>query len=1334
MTRRPRRLAILACVCATTSWLAAAPAGAADSCARSIAKASARYVQTRTKALQVCQDNRARGKIAAGANCEQDAKTIVTLTKARTRFNGAIAAACGGPDRSCGTADDLALASYGWGGVTQCPSLQASACAHAITNCADVTNCIGCLDEYAVRQTIGTTASALAPAAFGSNSTVNRCQRALVKATGKFASATSKVMGRCWDARFTGQHANACPVPGDGKAAGLLARAESKKVASICRACGGDDHACGGSGDLTPSQIGFVASCPVIATPAGEQCGGAVGDLTRLVACVDCVAESSTRCADAAAVPGLTSYPAQCGQGSTSTTTTSTSTTSTTTLPSNATFFDFTTTAAGSVCGHTYSDVAGTTVLKSLTCGGLNLGAGGGTVPEGPTPDGATNRFLADCSGGSCTLTGIGAVGPTFDCTTTGCAFGPPLPISNAGLSTCVVNRFSGAGSGTVDTTTGAASLGVPLSSTAVLTGQPAQPCPICRVGSPSGPACAGTPDSPCSGVCEGSPNQGSACVSTNSSGLSRDCPQPLEGGTDNRCYRGSNNGAACSSGSQCPGGTCATLVGVIPVDLTPLSTGTSEKSDAGGLFCPGQTAAGCFTNPGSTTCRLIRESGQPAGPLTLGVPASTVLASTFCVPKTSSPLINGAVSLPGPGATSLPGKVLLFQSSTTLPPSSTTTTTTGPTTTSTSTTTTTVTTTSTTTTTPPPGTVVLDFTTAAGSGACGSMKDGGGATLRNLACGSLNLGGGGSSVPEGPIPDGATSRFLVTGCTGSNCTLAAAAGGGAGIDCTTAGCPFGPPLPIQNAGLSTCVVNSFATGASGTVDTGTGAMTASVPLATHVYITGNATQPCPRCSAAGGPGTPASGTCDRGARAGQTCSSTNSVGLSADCVPGGADGSSDLGNISVNLTPLVTGVASDADPAGLFCAGQTTGGNEGCFGSTACRSFSQTGMPAGPLSPGVVQPVALASAFCLPATGNVLIDGAASLPGPGAASLAGTLVLRELGGTTTTSTTAPSSSTTSTSTTTTTTTTISTTTTTTLLPLPPLTIEFASTGGSGSCGSVRDGSGTEIVPLTCGQLALGSGGSTIPPSALPDGAVNRFSLNTGDLGCILSALTACPLGPTTTVGPGFDCTSTGCNFGPPVPIPNGALSACSVSTFVAPSTGTVNLLTGATTANVTLGLHLYVTGNGAAPCPRCSATGAAGAPATGTCDRGARAGLTCSTTNSQGLSKDCAPGGADGSVDLGTVVAALNPVTTGTSSKTNPSGLFCPGQTTTGCFGKPGCRAFSETGLAPNATLSAVTPQPSTLVSTFCVPSSGSVLVDGSAGLPGPAAISLQGNIRGSF
>src|SRR5262249_6720257 len=141
-------------------------------------------------------------------------------------------------------------------------------------------------------------------------------------------------------------------------------------------------------------------------------------------------------------------------------------------------------------------------------------------------------------------------------------------------------------------------------------------------------------------------------------------------------------------------------------------------------------------------------------------------------------------------------------------------------------------------------------------------------------------------------------------------------------------------------------------------------------PLSSHIWVTGNASQPCPRCTATGAPGSPGSGTCDRGARAGSTCSTTNSQGLSVDCLPGGTDGSSDLGSISVDLTPLVTGTASDSDPNGLFCPGQTGGanGNAGCFGSSACRFFSQTGIPAGAITQDVAQPVALASAFCIPA------------------------------------------------------------------------------------------------------------------------------------------------------------------------------------------------------------------------------------------------------------------------------------------------------------------------------------------------------------------------------
>jgi hypothetical protein len=231
---------------------------------------------------------------------------------------------------------------------------------------------------------------------------------------------------------------------------------------------------------------------------------------------------------------------------------------------------------------------------------------------------------------------------------------------------------------------------------------------------------------------------------------------------------------------------------------------------------------------------------------------------------------------------------------------------------------------------------------------------------------------------------------------------------------------------------------------------------------------------------------------------------------------------------------------------------------------------------------------------------------------------------------------------------------------------------------------------------------------------------------------CSVVPLVTCSLVAEPTAGAGFDCTTTGCSFGPPVPIPNGGLSACSVNTFSVPASGTVNLLDGSTTANVGLNLQVFVTSDAAQPCPRCSAMGAPGAPGAGTCDRGARAGLACTTTNSQGLSKDCLPGGTDGSTLVGTIAANLSPVTTGTASRSNPSGLLCPGQTAPGCFGDPACRSMTETGASPGAAItSAVSPQPATLVSTFCVPGTGNVLLDGPAGLPGPAAISLPGRVR---
>src|SRR4029453_6465096 len=203
------------------------------------------------------------------------------------------------------------------------------------------------------------------------------------------------------------------------------------------------------------------------------------------------------------------------------------------------------------------------------------------------------------CAGSSCTVGATSSVplvntaGP--DCTNTGCNFGTPLPIVNGVLSTCVMNTWSSPASGTLDLTTGASSTNVPLSSFVVLTGNATQPCPVCRSG---GVPVNGTPASPASGTCDRGPRATLQCMSTNSQGLTRDCPS---GGVDGT--------HPCTPNNGCIDGTSA---GTIAVDLAtdPLITGTSNKTNAMGLFCPSQVSNGCF---GNAACVNITETGVPA-------------------------------------------------------------------------------------------------------------------------------------------------------------------------------------------------------------------------------------------------------------------------------------------------------------------------------------------------------------------------------------------------------------------------------------------------------------------------------------------------------------------------------------------------------------------------------------------------------------------------------------------------------------------------------------------------------------------------------------------------
>ena len=207
---------------------------------------------------------------------------------------------------------------------------------------------------------------------------------------------------------------------------------------------------------------------------------------------------------------------------------------------------------------------------------------------------------------------------------------------------------------------------------------------------------------------------------------------------------------------------------------------------------------------------------------------------------------------------------------------------------------------------------------------------------IKNLTCGGLNIGGGGSQIAEGPTPSGSVSRFNLS-CAGAACTVSANTTvpgvSTAAPDCTNTGCNFGTPLPIPNPAIpsiSTCVVNKWGTPATGTLNLTSGAASLSIPLASDVYLTGVAL--CPKCSATGSPGSPGVGTCMGGLRNGLACTSTNPTGLTRDCIPTNA---TKIGTISVNLSPSETNTRTSTNATGQFCPGQTVTA-AGCFGSNA--------------------------------------------------------------------------------------------------------------------------------------------------------------------------------------------------------------------------------------------------------------------------------------------------------------------------------------------------------------------------------------------------------------
>jgi parallel beta-helix repeat protein len=301
-TSRPGTLVII--TLALTPLIAAPAHADPVACQREIVKRAAKLVQLKTKQLHKCEDRVLTGKSAGPC---PDAQVAAKIAKAESKLRAQVAKRCGGNDRTCGTADDTALATIGWD-VGRCPSFAAGACDGPIAACDAVADCVACIDTAGVDQALALYYGALAPTG---DAAVRKCQRALGKEGAKLIHYKSKALRKCWDDVLAGKSAGPCP---DARASAKTARAAVKLVQRICTSCGGPDKTCGtGGDDLTPAAIGFPATCPDVTTPGGAACGGPIGDLSDLVDCVRCVSEFDAECMDAAAVPGLVPFPLACG-------------------------------------------------------------------------------------------------------------------------------------------------------------------------------------------------------------------------------------------------------------------------------------------------------------------------------------------------------------------------------------------------------------------------------------------------------------------------------------------------------------------------------------------------------------------------------------------------------------------------------------------------------------------------------------------------------------------------------------------------------------------------------------------------------------------------------------------------------------------------------------------------------------------------------------------------------------------------------------------------------------------------------------------------------------
>ncbi len=339
---------------AAAALLFASTAAHADpvKCKAAIAKNGQAFAIAKMKALQKCEAAVLAGKLGSSTNCHTDIKTQPAIAKAATKLHTAIATACGGTDKICGTPDgDDSPASLSWPAL--CPGIIHGNCANkppqcsagsnagascnddsmcpggncttpqaTIDNCEDIAACLECVAESAVDELNSLYHDQSVAHLQAPGSAEQKCQVAIGKNEAGFFAAKQKALGKCWAGKDKGSFPGPCPQPGDGKTQAAIDKAQGKAFAAGCKACGGTgDTDANGSCDsagLDPQvSIGASAKCPSVQIPGGQNCGtiGALTTLDKLLQCEACVTEFKVDCITPLTVPQDQAYPSQCPPG-----------------------------------------------------------------------------------------------------------------------------------------------------------------------------------------------------------------------------------------------------------------------------------------------------------------------------------------------------------------------------------------------------------------------------------------------------------------------------------------------------------------------------------------------------------------------------------------------------------------------------------------------------------------------------------------------------------------------------------------------------------------------------------------------------------------------------------------------------------------------------------------------------------------------------------------------------------------------------------------------------------------------------------------------------------